>query len=264
VQSLNATYWSCRHGPAGGRGIVLVHRRACQEIMTNNSTSREALEGLLDSAAVIFSVIRITSLDFSFLLECEPSSGNALICSAFFRSRSPALRLNGAPVPAEPLIDRQPRDGDPRAGFSRSPIWNNNSGVLALPYGHSPTCKSRMRAARFAEALVQRLSSPLAAQTTSHIAQNLAWRIHMHVFTLIDAGQPQFESPGEPQPDRGPFSFALLVRGRGGISCGRVLFCGPGRQSPIGARQRARGSIRLSSPRTRVNASEILIGRNPG
>src|SRR6267143_1895516 len=45
-------------------------------------------------------------------------------------------------------------------------------------------------------------------------------------------GQPQIEFPGEPQPDRGPFSFALLVAAAGVVIVLAGFYLWPGRQSP--------------------------------
>ena len=44
--------------------------------------------------------------------------------------------------------------------------------------------------------------------------------------------QPQIEIPGEHQPDRGPFSFALLVAGAAVIIVLAGFYLWPGRQSP--------------------------------
>jgi hypothetical protein len=44
--------------------------------------------------------------------------------------------------------------------------------------------------------------------------------------------QPQIEIPGEQQPDRGPFSFALLVAAAAVVIVLAVFYLWPGRQSP--------------------------------
>src|SRR5258708_37680312 len=74
-------------------------------------------------------------------------------------------------------------------------------------------------------------------------------------------GQPQIEFPGEPQPDRGPFSFALLVAAAGVVIVLAGFYLWPGRQSP------SRGSAQEVhppfGPEDRAYASKILI-ENPG
>ncbi len=74
-------------------------------------------------------------------------------------------------------------------------------------------------------------------------------------------GQPQIEFPGEPQPDRGPFSFALLVAAAGVVIVLAGFYLWPGRQSP------SRGSAQEVhppfGPEERAYTSKILI-ENPG
>jgi hypothetical protein len=71
--------------------------------------------------------------------------------------------------------------------------------------------------------------------------------------------QPQIEIPGEPQPERGPFSFALLVAAAGVVIVLAGFYLWPGRQSPsrgvqevhppFGPAERAYGSkIQIENP----------------
>jgi hypothetical protein len=72
--------------------------------------------------------------------------------------------------------------------------------------------------------------------------------------------QPQIEIPGEPQPDRGPFSFALLVAAAAVVIVLAGFYLWPGRQSP------SRGGAQEVHPpfgaEERAYASKILI-ENP-
>jgi hypothetical protein len=68
--------------------------------------------------------------------------------------------------------------------------------------------------------------------------------------------QPQIEIPGEQQPDRGPFSFALLVAAAAVVIVLAGFYLWPGRQSP------SRGSQEIHppfGPAERAYASKIEI-----
>src|SRR6266481_1443359 len=70
-------------------------------------------------------------------------------------------------------------------------------------------------------------------------------------------GQPQIEFPGEPQPDRGPFSFALLVAAAGVVIVLAGFYLWPGRQSP--SRGSAQQVHRPFGPEERTYATKIAI-----
>jgi hypothetical protein len=68
--------------------------------------------------------------------------------------------------------------------------------------------------------------------------------------------QPQIEIPGEQQPDRGPFNFALLVAAAAVVIVLAGFYLWPGRQSP------SRGGMQEVHPPTpaeRAYASKITI-----
>lgn len=69
--------------------------------------------------------------------------------------------------------------------------------------------------------------------------------------------QPQIEIPGEDQPDRGPFSFALMVAGAAVVIVLAGFYLWPGRQSP------SRGGVQEIhppfGPAEREYASKIKI-----
>src|SRR5260370_14927971 len=69
--------------------------------------------------------------------------------------------------------------------------------------------------------------------------------------------QPRIEIPGEPQPDRGPFSFALLVAVAAVVIVLAGFYLWPGRQSP------SRGGAQVVhppfGPEERAYASKIVI-----
>src|SRR5258707_2250128 len=70
-------------------------------------------------------------------------------------------------------------------------------------------------------------------------------------------GQPQIEFPGEPQPDRGPFSFALLVAAAGVVIVLAGFYLWPGRQSPSrGGAQQVHPPF---GPEERAYAAKIAI-----
>jgi hypothetical protein len=69
--------------------------------------------------------------------------------------------------------------------------------------------------------------------------------------------QPQIELPGEEQPDRGPFSFALLVAAAAVIIVLVGFYLWPGRQSPsLGGIQEVHPPF---GPEERAYASKIAI-----
>jgi hypothetical protein len=69
--------------------------------------------------------------------------------------------------------------------------------------------------------------------------------------------QPQIEIPGEPEPARGPFSFALLLAAAALVIVLAAFYLWPGRQSP------SRGGIQdvhpPFGPQERAYASKIAI-----
>jgi len=69
--------------------------------------------------------------------------------------------------------------------------------------------------------------------------------------------QPQIEIPGEQQPDRGPFSFALLVAAAAVVIVLAGFYLWPGRQSP--SRGGAQEVHPPFDPEERAYASKIMI-----
>ena len=69
--------------------------------------------------------------------------------------------------------------------------------------------------------------------------------------------QPQIEIPGEQQPDRGPFSFALLVAAAAVVIVLAGFYLWPGRQSP--SRGGAQEVHPPFGPEERAYASKIVI-----
>ena len=69
--------------------------------------------------------------------------------------------------------------------------------------------------------------------------------------------QPRIEIPGEPQPDRGPFSFALLVATAAVVIVLAGFYLWPGRQSP--SRGGAQEVHPPFGPEERAYASKIVI-----
>lgn len=72
--------------------------------------------------------------------------------------------------------------------------------------------------------------------------------------------QPQIEVPGEPLPDRGPFSFALLVAAAAAVIVLAGFYLWPGRQSP--SRGGAQEVHPPFGPEERAYAPKIAI-ENP-
>jgi hypothetical protein len=68
--------------------------------------------------------------------------------------------------------------------------------------------------------------------------------------------QPQIEIPGEPQPDRRSFSFALLVAAAAVVIVLAGFYLWPGRQSPSRGAQEVHPPF---GPEERVYASKITI-----
>src|SRR6266478_8808989 len=68
--------------------------------------------------------------------------------------------------------------------------------------------------------------------------------------------QPQIEIPGEPQPDRRSFSFALLVAAAAVVIVLAGFYLWPGRQSPSRGAQEVHPPF---GPEEQVYASKILI-----
>src|ERR1700687_584592 len=69
--------------------------------------------------------------------------------------------------------------------------------------------------------------------------------------------QPQIEIPGEPQPDRGPFSFALMVAAAAVVIVLAGFYLWPGRQSP--SRAGAQKVHPPFGPEERAYATKIAI-----
>jgi len=69
--------------------------------------------------------------------------------------------------------------------------------------------------------------------------------------------QPQIETPGEPQPARGPFTFALLLAAAAVVIVLAGFYLWPGRQSP------SRGTIQEIhppfGPNERAYTSKIIV-----
>jgi hypothetical protein len=68
--------------------------------------------------------------------------------------------------------------------------------------------------------------------------------------------QPQIQIPGEQQPNRGPFSFALLVAAAAVIIVLAGFYLWPGRQSPSRGAQEVHPPF---GPEERAYASKIMI-----
>jgi hypothetical protein len=71
--------------------------------------------------------------------------------------------------------------------------------------------------------------------------------------------QPQIEMPGEQQPDRGPFSFALLVAAAAVVIVLAGFYLWPGRQSP--SRGGAQEVHPPFGPEERAYAPKIVIAK---
>jgi hypothetical protein len=69
--------------------------------------------------------------------------------------------------------------------------------------------------------------------------------------------QPQIEIPGEQQPDRGPFSFALLLAAAAIVIMLAGFYLWPGRQSPSGGRTQV--AHPPFGPEERAYAAKIRI-----
>jgi len=144
------------HGPLEVSGIALVHG-ALQDEDEYVFTPEQALEGLLDSAAVVtFFGHTHHQGGFSYsnagnqleMLNLRPRSSESFT----------ALRLSeGSRYLLNPGSIGQPRDGDSRAGFAIADLEHSVVEFWRVPYDVADV-QSRMRTARLPEALVQRLS----------------------------------------------------------------------------------------------------------
>jgi predicted phosphodiesterase len=144
------------HGPLDVSGIALVHG-ALQDEDEYVFTPEQALEGLLDSAAVVtFFGHTHHQGGFSYsnagnqleMLNLRPRSSESFT----------ALRLSeGSRYLLNPGSIGQPRDGDSRAGFAIADLEHSVVEFWRVPYDIADV-QSRMRAAHLPEALVQRLS----------------------------------------------------------------------------------------------------------
>jgi diadenosine tetraphosphatase ApaH/serine/threonine PP2A family protein phosphatase len=144
------------HGPLEVSGIALVHG-ALQNEDEYVFTPEQALEGLLDSAAVVtFFGHTHHQGGFSYsnagnqleMLNLRPRSSESFT----------ALRLSeGSRYLLNPGSIGQPRDGDSRAGFAIADLEHSVVEFWRVPYDIA-NVQSRMRAAHLPEALVQRLS----------------------------------------------------------------------------------------------------------
>jgi len=144
------------HGPLEVSGIALVHG-ALQDEDEYVFTPEQALEGLLDSAAVVtFFGHTHHQGGFSYsnagnqleMLNLRPRSSESFT----------ALRLSeGSRYLLNPGSIGQPRDGDSRAGFAIADLEHSVVEFWRVPYDIA-NVQSRMRAAHLPEALVQRLS----------------------------------------------------------------------------------------------------------
>ena len=144
------------HGPLETNGIVLVHG-AFQDEDEYVFTPAQALEGLLDSAAVVtFFGHTHHQGGFSY----SESGNNLEILNVRPRSSESfaALRTeSGTRYLLNPGSIGQPRDSDPRAGFAIAELEHEVVEFWRVPYDIAEV-QSRMRTARLPEALVQRLS----------------------------------------------------------------------------------------------------------
>jgi predicted phosphodiesterase len=144
------------HGPLEVSGIALVHG-ALQDEDEYVFTPEQALEGLLDSAAVI-TFFGHTHHQGGFSYSNAGNQLEMLNLRPRFSESFTALRLSeGSRYLLNPGSIGQPRDGDSRAGFAIADLEHSVVEFWRVPYDIADV-QSRMRAARLPEALVQRLT----------------------------------------------------------------------------------------------------------
>jgi predicted phosphodiesterase len=143
-------------GPVETEGIVMVHG-AFQDEDEYVFTPAQALEGLLDSSAVV-TFFGHTHHQGGFSYESSRNNLEVLHIR-------PRLSEMFAPLRMEPqfryLLNPgsigQPRDGDPRAGFAIADLEHHVVEFWRVPYDVS-NVQGRMHAARLPDPLIQRLS----------------------------------------------------------------------------------------------------------
>lgn len=144
------------HGPLEVSGIALVHG-ALQDEDEYVFTPEQALEGLLDSAAVV-TFFGHTHHQGGFSYSNAGNQLEMLNLRPRLSESFTALRLSeGSRYLLNPGSIGQPRDGDSRAGFAIADLEHSVVEFWRVPYDIADV-QSRMRAARLPEALVQRLS----------------------------------------------------------------------------------------------------------
>jgi predicted phosphodiesterase len=144
------------HGPLEVSGIALVHG-ALQDEDEYVFTPEQALEGLLDSAAVV-TFFGHTHHQGGFSYSNAGNQLEMLNLRPRFSESFTALRLSeGSRYLLNPGSIGQPRDGDSRAGFAIADLEHSVVEFWRVPYDVADV-QSRMRNARLPEALVQRLS----------------------------------------------------------------------------------------------------------
>jgi predicted phosphodiesterase len=144
------------HGPLEVSGIALVHG-ALQDEDEYVFTPEQALEGLLDSAAVV-TFFGHTHHQGGFSYSNAGNQLEMLNLRPRFSESFTALRLSeGSRYLLNPGSIGQPRDGDSRAGFAIADLEHSVVEFWRVPYDIA-NVQSRMRAAHLPEALVQRLS----------------------------------------------------------------------------------------------------------
>jgi predicted phosphodiesterase len=144
------------HGPLEVSGIALVHG-ALQDEDEYVFTPEQALEGLLDSAAVV-TFFGHTHHQGGFSYSNAGNQLEMLNLRPRFSESFTALRLSeGSRYLLNPGSIGQPRDGDSRAGFAIADLEHSVVEFWRVPYDIADV-QSRMRAARLPEALVQRLT----------------------------------------------------------------------------------------------------------
>jgi len=144
------------HGPLEVSGIALVHG-ALQDEDEYVFTPEQALEGLLDSAAVV-TFFGHTHHQGGFSYSNAGNQLEMLNLRPRFSESFTALRLSeGSRYLLNPGSIGQPRDGDSRAGFAIADLEHSVVEFWRVPYDIAAV-QTRMRAARLPEALVQRLT----------------------------------------------------------------------------------------------------------
>jgi len=144
------------HGPLEVSGIALVHG-ALQDEDEYVFTPEQALEGLLDSAAVV-TFFGHTHHQGGFSYSNAGNQLEMLNLRPRLSESFTALRLSeGSRYLLNPGSIGQPRDGDSRAGFAIADLEHSVVEFWRVAYDIAAV-QSRMRAARLPEALVQRLT----------------------------------------------------------------------------------------------------------